>query len=130
MTDHIRIEGIEFYAHHGVSEEERSVGHRYWADLSVYGDFRAACTSDRLEDTISYSKLARMAVEIGTSERFALLEKLAETMAERVLRDDERIAEVEVTVGKLHPPARAVVHRAAVVLRRTRSDFGLPERGV
>lgn len=121
--DRIRIEGIEFYAFHGVSPEERQVGHRYWVDLTVVGDFRRAGLTDDLADTVSYSSLARLAIETATSEKFALLERLGEMLAIAVLRFDERIAEVEVTVGKIHPPAKVIVERAAVVLSRRRADL-------
>jgi dihydroneopterin aldolase len=123
LEDRIRIEGIEFYAHHGVSAEERYVGHRYWVDLTVWGDLREAARTDSLSHTVSYSKLARRVVEIGQTERFALLERLADAIARAVLSEHERAQEVEVTVGKLHPPAKVVVERAAVILRRRREDL-------
>lgn len=120
MSDRIRIEGIEFYAFHGVSPEEQQVGHRYWVDLSVWGDFRKAGITDELADTVSYSTLARLIVETATTQKFALLERLGEIIAVATLRHDERIEEVEVTVGKIHPPAKVIVARASVVLHRTR----------
>ena len=123
MRDRIRIEGIEFYGYHGVSAEEQSVGHRYWVDLTIWGDFRKAGVTDNIEDTVSYSHLARTVLEVTGKERFALLERLGEVIARAVLSYSERVEEVEVTVGKLHPPAKVLISKASVVLHRTREDL-------
>jgi dihydroneopterin aldolase len=123
VSDRIRIEGIEFYGHHGVSDAERTVGHRYWVDLTVWGDFRTAGLTDNIEDTVSYSRVARLVIEIATGERFALLERLGEVIARAVLEHSPRITEVEVTVGKPQPPAKALIAKASVVLHRTRADL-------
>jgi dihydroneopterin aldolase len=52
-----------------------------------------------------------------SSERYALLERLATRIAE-VCRVDDRVRAVSVTVRKLHPPVRAMVDFVAVHVER------------
>ena len=52
-----------------------------------------------------------------SSERYKLLERLATRIAE-VCCQDERVTAVAVTVRKLHPPVRALVHHVAVRIER------------
>ncbi|MBV8159548.1 MAG: dihydroneopterin aldolase, partial [Acidimicrobiia bacterium] len=52
-----------------------------------------------------------------TRERFHLLERLAERIAEEV-RADERVTAVTVTVRKLRPPVAVDLGSAAVTITR------------
>ena len=74
--DIIFIDSIEFYAYHGASDEEQSVGHRYAVDAELRVDTSAAGRSDSLGDTVNYAAVAKRIVEIGTSERHPKLFKM------------------------------------------------------
>jgi 7,8-dihydroneopterin aldolase/epimerase/oxygenase len=52
-----------------------------------------------------------------TKERFHLLERLAERIADEV-RHDERLEEVTITVRKLRPPVAVDLASAAVTITR------------
>ena len=75
-ADTILINGLEFYAYHGASDQEQTVGHRYRVDARLMVDIAAASASDRLSDTVSYARVAKRLVEVGTGEQFRLLEAL------------------------------------------------------
>lgn len=115
--DRIIVEGIEFYGYHGVPDEEQVVGHRYAVDLEMGADLRRAGRSDSIRDTISYSRAARLAAEIGTGRRCRLLEALAEQIADAIL---EQFSPrwVRVRVKKLLPPMKGIVASAAVEIVR------------
>src|SRR5690349_19044224 len=82
--DRILITGLEFYAYHGASDQEQTVGHRYVVDVRLEVDTRPAGASDRLSDTVSYSRVAKRIVEIATREQFRLLEALAKRLADAI----------------------------------------------
>ena len=86
-SDTILISGLEFYGYHGASDQEQTVGHRYLVDARLQVDTRPAGASDRLNDTVSYSRVAKRIDEIGTEKQFRLLEALAALMAQTVFEE-------------------------------------------
>jgi dihydroneopterin aldolase len=118
--DRIVIEGLEFYAYHGTTNEEQQIGHRYVIDLVLEVSTRAAGLSDRLEDTVSYSDVAQAVMKLGTESRFRLMEALAEQIAVMVLEQYPVVQAVRVHVSKRLPPAGMVLERAGVEIVRRR----------
>ena len=118
--DIIFIEQIEFYGYHGASDEEQSVGHRYAVDVELRFDLREAGTTDRLEDTVNYSKVAKRVAAIGTSEQFRLLEGLASRLASVIL-DEFPVESVRLRVRKIRPPMNVIASTAGVEIERSRS---------
>lgn len=118
--DRILIEGLEFYAHHGATDEEQQIGHRYAVDLVLETSTRAAGLSDRLEDTVSYSGVAQAVMKLGTESRFRLMEALAEQIAVMILEQHPAVQGVRVKVSKRLPPAGSVMERAGVEISRRR----------
>src|ERR1700737_4845662 len=103
-TDSILIDGLEFYAYHGASEQEQTVGHRYQADVRLTVDTRLAGRSDRLTDTVSYSRVAKRLIEVGTQEQFRLLEALAARMVEVVFAEFAQVEGIVLRIKKMCPP--------------------------
>jgi len=73
-----------------------------------------------LEDTVDYGVLCAMVERIITTERFVLLERLAERIAEVSLAD-ERVDEVTVAVRKLRPPVPQQLSTSGVRITRRRA---------
>jgi len=117
-VDTILIEQIEFYAHHGASDEEQTIGHRYAADVELRLDTSKAGRSDALKDTVDYGAVADRVIKVGTSRKFRLLEALAEATADALLRDFP-VESVLLTVRKLNPPVPHVVASAGVTIERS-----------
>ena len=118
--DRIILEGMEFYGFHGANPEERALGQPYVVDLAVELDLRVPGSSDRLEDTVSYSHLYRTVKLVMEGESKNLLEAAAQTIADRVLAGFP-VKEVRVRVKKPRPPVRgSVIDNAAVEIYRVR----------
>src|SRR2546423_1707705 len=111
--DCIRIRSIEFYAFHGVSEDEQSVGHRYLVDVDLRTEIGKAGASDQLEDTVDYSRVAKRVVQIGTGAQFRLLEALAERMSQSIL-DEFSVPSVKLWVRKKCPPMSTIAEDVGV----------------
>lgn len=107
----LTVNGIEFAANHGVSEDERRIGHRYRVDLDLTIDGEADCT-DRLEDTADYGEAVRLVLAVSTERTFSTLEALARAIAERMLAAFPLVTEADVAAAKLQPPIPYVVASA------------------
>ena len=111
--DRIEIKGLRELGVHGVLPEEQTRPQPFEVDVELTVDARAAGESDELDDTVDYSAVAEAVSRVVSSERYALLERLATRIAE-VCSVDDRVRSVSVTVRKLHPPVRAMVEYVAV----------------
>jgi dihydroneopterin aldolase len=115
----IEVLGLAVYAHHGVREHEKLRGQRFLIDLVLVPGSSAGAETDRLEDTVSYSDAAGIAVEIATGRRFDLIERLAAVIA------DALIAQLPLTRAavRVHKPAAPIRHPfddVVVTVTRTR----------
>ncbi len=119
--DRIFLEGLVFYAFHGVHPEEKKLGQRFVVDISFTRDLRAAGATDDLTQTTSYSDVYRTAREIIEGGPYDLIESVAEKIAAATLATDAAIADVRVTVRKPDVPMRGSILRAVgVEVFRTR----------
>ncbi|MCX7993518.1 MAG: dihydroneopterin aldolase [Fimbriimonadales bacterium] len=120
-SDQIIVQGIEFYAYHGVPDAEQQIGHRYRVDIVADIDLREAGRTDDLRHTVSYGDLARLAIQIGTSQQTRLLETLAEQMCAAILERFPPIQRVELFIAKRLPPTGTITELAGVKIVRARS---------
>ena len=124
--DKIILKGIQFYGYHGVSEPEREVGQKYAVDVEVFRDLERAGKSDDLNETINYAEIFNLVVEIGTSEKFFLIETLAQKIADAIL-EKFPTETVLVRVKKLTPPIAGMLEYAGVEIMRHTKDTTLSE---
>jgi dihydroneopterin aldolase len=108
VTSELTIEvlGLAVHAHHGVREHEKERGQRFLLDLVLVPLSGEGCESDRLEDTVNYSEAANVAVEIATSRRFDLIERLAAVIADALLAQ----LPLERATVRVHKPAAPIRH--------------------
>jgi dihydroneopterin aldolase len=102
----IEVLGLVVHAHHGVREHEKARGQRFIIDLMLEPRSIEGCESDRLEDTVSYSDAANLAVAIATEQRFDLIERLAAVIADALLA---QLPLGRATV-RVHKPAAPIRH--------------------
>ena len=121
-TDIILINGLEFYAYHGATDAEQTIGHRYCVDIRLSVDIRAACASDRLTDTVSYADVAKRLVEVGAGTQYCLLEALAQRMADTVFAEFAIVQGMTLRVVKICPPLPAIVEFVGVEIERRRVE--------
>ncbi|MDP8976636.1 MAG: dihydroneopterin aldolase [Actinomycetota bacterium] len=119
MTDHIELRGLRLMGIHGALAEEQARPQPFEADLEVEADLAAAAATDDLSDTVDYAALVEAMARVVDSERYALLESLAERMAEVVMADD-RVRAVTIAIRKLRPPVAADLQSAGVRITRAR----------
>jgi dihydroneopterin aldolase len=120
VSDKIIIAGIHFTGHHGVSQEEQILGHRFRVDVELTLDLRPAGTADDLALTVDYGEVVKRVAAVGETRRFRLLEALAEAIATDLL-EHFPVAEVRVRTMKCTPPIPEHVEAAGVQIERRRS---------
>ena len=117
--DVIELRGLRALGICGALPEEQVRPQPLEVDLDVVADLSAAGASDDLDDTIDYGALAAEAERVVTTERFTLLERLAQRLADVALADP-RVVEVHVAVRKLRPPVPQQLATSGVRLVRGR----------
>lgn len=118
--DVIELRGLVASGRCGILAEEVDRPQPLEVDLDVELDLRGAIISDSVEDTLDYGAICAIVERVITTERFGLLEKLAERLTEVVLAD-ERVLSVTASVRKLRPPVPQQLTTAGVRITRGRT---------
>lgn len=120
MTDRIVLAGLEVFARHGALATEAERGQTFKVDVVVSLDLAAAGASDDLADTVDYGALASRIHQVVANERWDLIERVAERVADTVL-EDRRVRQVEATVHKPEAPIPLRFGDVSVTVIRARS---------
>lgn len=118
--DKISIKGLKLFAYHGVNPEEKENGQNFVIDLDYYVNIARACQMDTLDDTVSYAKVVKTIRHVFTAEKYDLIERAAQVIADAVLDEFEDIFKVEVTLKKPEAPISAEFDYVAVSIMRER----------
>jgi dihydroneopterin aldolase/2-amino-4-hydroxy-6-hydroxymethyldihydropteridine diphosphokinase len=106
----------------GVLPHERTLAQPVRIDLDLHVDLRDAGRTDDLSDTADYGDVAERVASVVRESKDALLERLADRIAEMVVAID-RVEAVDVTVTKLRPPIPEQLDSTAVHIHRSRGDY-------
>ena len=101
MKDRISVSGIKAHGYIGVYDEEKRDGQEFVVDFTLCLD--ALKSSDRLEDTIDYSKAAAYIKSYIESARCDLIETAATDIARKLVKE-RGVDGVSVTVHKPEAP--------------------------
>lgn len=118
--DKICLQGMEFYAYHGVFKEEAKLGQKFVVDVDLYTDLRDAGRSDSINDTLNYVMIYDIVKKTAQLERYNLVEAVAETIADRLLEEFTKASKVNVKVTKVTPPIEGILSGASVEILRER----------
>lgn len=118
--DKMTLTRMEFYGYHGVFEEERKLGQRYYVDLEFPLDLHPAGSTDDLTQSVNYAEVFYTVQEVVEKRSFQLIETLAENIASAVLGTYTKINELTVRVTKPHPPFNIHFQGVTVEIRRHR----------
>jgi 7,8-dihydroneopterin aldolase/epimerase/oxygenase len=102
-VDIIHLQNIRIYGYTGYLEEERTLGQWFEVDAKISVDLSLAGRSDRIEDTLDYRGIIADFRKIVGTAKFALIERLADALAEAVMKYD-RATRVRIRLTKLAPP--------------------------
>lgn len=111
----VELRGLRVFGRHGVHAHEKENGQDFLFDVDLEVGDRGA--SDRYEDAVDYSAVARAVQEVSDGRSYDLLEALATTLADELLarfgaeRVRVRVTKPEVRPGGLEGTAGVSVSR-------------------
>jgi dihydroneopterin aldolase len=111
------LENMDFYAFHGHFSEEQKIGGRFRVDLEIQTSLIRASETDKLEDTIDYSRVFEVVkneMEIPSQ----LMEHLAIRIIRAVYSVSDQITSVTAKVSKLNPAIGGQMEKFSVVITR------------
>ncbi len=118
--DCISVKNLKIFAFHGVNEFEKKDGQFFLMDIDAFVDLSVPCASDNVEDTVSYAKIIKTALNAFTSQTDDLIERAAQRVAQELLLSFEKIERVTVEVKKPDAPIKADFDYVSVKIERTR----------
>jgi 7,8-dihydroneopterin aldolase/epimerase/oxygenase len=119
MPDQVAIDGLRAFGFHGVLPHEKERGQWFVVDVRARLDLAPAARDDDLTKTVHYGELARDVRRIVESERYDLIEALAERLARAVL-ERPSVQSTTVRVAKPCPPVEVDVSSVWVEIERSR----------
>ena len=101
--DSIKVTGIRSYGYTGYLLEEQVLGQWFEVDLTLWLDLAIAAETDNLENTFDYREAIFLVKEIIKTSKFALVEKLVEAIANKILSLN-KVTQVRVQLSKPAAP--------------------------
>jgi dihydroneopterin aldolase len=117
--DKILVSSIDCVAAIGVTAEERTIRQRLSIDVEVLVDAARAARADSLKDTIDYSRVATLVMDVCRSRDFHLIETLGELLAARILAEFPT-PQVRLLVRKISPVVEPRVSHVSIEIVRSR----------
>lgn len=120
--DKITLRGMRFFAYHGVFPEEQKLGQRFVVHLEMYLDLHLAGQSGRLEDTVNYGEVYQMVQQVVEGEPVALIETVAENIANKLLAAYPVLDSAVVEIEKPGAPVAGVFDTVSVRIERSQKN--------
>jgi dihydroneopterin aldolase len=114
MNGRIHLKNMAFYGYHGHHPGETAQGQKFLVDLVLTVDIGPAAASDRLPDTVDYSRVHDICRKIVEKERVKLLETLCQRIMDAIMLKFERVSKIEIIIKKPGAPIRGVLDYVAV----------------
>lgn len=118
--DRIELRGLRAHARHGVYAVERERGQVFRVDAVLELDTRPAAAADDLDRTVNYAELAQQLHAVLAGEPVALLETLAQQLAD-VCFGSPLVSAAEITVHKPQADLGVPFDDVIVAIRRERA---------
>lgn len=119
--DRIFLRGVEVLACHGVLSEERTRPQRFVVDADVWLDAEGCARSDDYKRAVCYGALQETIIDVARGPHRFLIEALALSMVDELLRRFWQIERVRITVHKPEAPLGAKFTDVGVSLTRQRA---------
>ncbi|MGR3514940.1 MAG: 2-amino-4-hydroxy-6-hydroxymethyldihydropteridine diphosphokinase [Paracoccaceae bacterium] len=120
MNDTVFVTNLCILGRHGVFEEERTLGQRFFLDIEVTIDARPASEHDNYKKAICYGSLCKLAQEVSDAGPYRLIETFAERVIEAILARFKTVKAAQVTIRKPGAPIDANFDTVGVTLARPR----------
>jgi len=120
--DIIKLKNAVFYAYHGVLKDEQTNGGKFEVDVDLHADLAAARTTDSLHHTVNYEQAYGVVKKAVTEKKYYLIEALAQSIAQSLLREFPIVERVTVRVRKPGAPVHGVLDTIEVEIESARKE--------
>jgi dihydroneopterin aldolase len=111
----ILLEGMEFFAYHGLYTREREEGQWFTLDLEVETDLKQPAETDSLNDSVDYVALYTL-IQKEMKIPSALLEHLAKRILDTIRMNFPALVKIRLKVTKLNPPIEGKVAGVSIIM--------------
>lgn len=111
---------MEFYGYHGLFEEEKKLGQRFFVDVELETSLKTAGKTDNMNDSIDYGKVYFIIKDIVEGKANNLIETVAEEIADALLNSFATLMACTVKVIKPDAPIPGHYESVAVQIYRER----------
>lgn len=118
--DKILIRNLKIFAYHGVHGYEKENGQNFIFDIDAFVDMSKPCASDDVEDTVSYSEIIAETTRIFTADKYDLIEKAAQSVADGLFESFDKIQSLKILLKKPEAPIKADFDYVGVEIYRER----------
>ena len=118
MNDQITIKNLEVYANHGVFPEEQKLGQKFILSAILYTDTRKAGKTDDLTASIHYGEVSAFITKYMKEHTYQLLERVAETLAEEMLKSISGLCKIDLEIKKPWAPVGLPLKTVSVKISR------------
>lgn len=106
----LSIVNAEYYAYHGVKQEERMLGGKYEIDVDLYYDATAAVVNDDVKDALNYEEVMFVVSEVINGEdNYNLVETICNDILANLMDAFSQLQVATIRVRKLNVPIRRVI---------------------
>ncbi len=116
--DQIKITDLEVFANHGVFSEENKLGQKFLVSAVLYTDTRKAGKTDDLTASIHYSEVSAFITKYMKEHTYQLLERVAETLAEEMLKSISGLCKIDLEIKKPWAPVGLPLKTVSVKISR------------
>lgn len=113
----IALHDLDFFAFHGLYEEEKLSGNHFSLDVIVEVESENY-KKERLDLTVDYEKLF-VIVKANMNKTCLLLETVLENIHKDIMKQYPFVVSIDVKINKLNPPIIGMKGRSAVQLKKT-----------
>lgn len=99
----IALEGMKFYAYHGVYEAEKAIGADYMVDVYVQTIIAEAAKTDKIESALNYESVYQIC-KLEMQAPRQLIETVVTNIFQRMKQQFPDMMALRVRVRKLNPP--------------------------
>lgn len=116
--DQIKITDLEVFANHGVFPEENKLGQKFLISAVLYTDTRKAGKTDDLMASIHYGEVSAFITKYMKEHTYQLLERVAETLAEEMLKSISGLCKIDLEIKKPWAPVGLPLKTVSVKISR------------
>ena len=117
----IQLDAVQFYAYHGIFDEEKTLGNNYVVDIKIEVSANKQII-ESITETIDYAlvfDMLKKRMQIQTP----LLETIATDFCHTILNNFQLASSIDFSIKKMNPPIEKFIGNVGVQFVLKRSDL-------